>query len=190
MDKKDNLKKKVQSLCDTLKQNNFNVENFECIVESDPRSAFGGGICYDKKAFHFLKTNGYLEQRICWKCGDEPITNEYSFTDGFDNSIKYSICKSCFSGGKKIQNLREGKNSKNCYIATVCYGDINAPEVELLRKYRDTTLAKNIFGIAFIKFYYKFSPTIAVKIKDKTRLNNIVRSAILNPIVNVLKKKK
>ncbi|MFA6088997.1 MAG: CFI-box-CTERM domain-containing protein [Candidatus Woesearchaeota archaeon] len=41
-----------------------------------------------------------------------------------------------------------------CFIATAVYGNINAPEVNTLRQFRDEVLAKNKLGRAFINFYY------------------------------------
>jgi hypothetical protein len=36
----------------------------------------------------------------------------------------------------------------NCYIATAVYGDYNAPEVIVLRKFRDERLSKSFLGRA------------------------------------------
>lgn len=189
MDKKENLKKYVQELCDVLNQNGFRDENgFEWQAGFDPRSTFGGGICFDKKAFHFLKKNGHLDKTICLKCGEQPITNEYSFTDGIDSSINYKICSNCFGVGKKTQNLREGKGSSNCYIATVCYEDSNSVEVEALRQFRDNHLSKSLIGQKFIDLYYSYSPKIAENMKGKKNLNKSIKLLILNPLVKLIRK--
>lgn len=187
MEKKENLRKNVQELCEILNKNNFRDENgFEWQAGSDPRSTFGGGICFDKEAFHFLKKNGHLDRNLCWKCGEEPVSNKYTFTDGFDSTINYKICSSCYGTGNKIQNQREGKGSGNCYIATVCYEDINAPEVQKLRLYRDEVLSTSKGGLEFINFYYTYSPKVAEWMKDKRILNKIIKTLILNPIVKVI----
>lgn len=189
MDNKENLKKHIQELCEILNQNNFKDENgFDWSAGINPKSTFGGGICFDKKAFHFLKKNGYLDKKICWKCGEKPINKEYTFTDGFDSSVNYNICKSCYGTGSKFQKAREGKGSGNCYIATVCYEDINAPEVEILRKYRDEKLGKSIVGKTLIVLYYKFSPSIARKLNNRKRLSMFIKYNVLNPIVKSIKK--
>jgi len=41
-----------------------------------------------------------------------------------------------------------------CFVASVVYGDENAPEVETLRQIRDNSLAENYLGKRFINFYY------------------------------------
>ena len=58
-------------------------------------------------------------------------------------------------------------NSGGCYVATCVYGSYDCPEVWTLRRFRDNTLEKSIFGRAFIKMYYAISPTI-VKIFRNT----------------------
>jgi len=65
--------------------------------------------------------------------------------------------------------------SKGCYIATAVYGSYDAPEVMILRRFRDNTLSKSTAGRLFIQTYYRFSPAAANKLKDMRRLNNIVR---------------
>ncbi|MCQ2738441.1 MAG: hypothetical protein MJ224_07530 [archaeon] len=60
---------------------------------------------------------------------------------------------------KKIKG--ENTNSKDngsCYIATYVYGNYDASEVLILRKFRDEKLLTNSIGTVFVKFYYKVSP--------------------------------
>ena len=54
---------------------------------------------------------------------------------------------------KTINNI-EYISDDNCFVATTVYGDINAPEVNTLRDFRDNVLMKNTFGKAFVNFYY------------------------------------
>ena len=51
-------------------------------------------------------------------------------------------------------------DSQGCYVATCVYGSYDCPQVWTLRRFRDNTLAKSVFGRAFIRFYYAASPTI------------------------------
>lgn len=51
-------------------------------------------------------------------------------------------------------------SDSGCYVATCVYGSYDCPQVWTLRRFRDDTLAKNIFGRAFIRTYYAISPTI------------------------------
>ena len=74
-----------------------------------------------------------------------------------------------------------------CYIATCVYGSYDCPEVWTLRRFRDNTLDKHLFGKIFIKTYYATSPTI-VKYFGKYPLFNKIFKTILDKIVNKLQK--
>jgi len=87
---------------------------------------------------------------------------------------------------RPVQNNSNSKTG-GCYIATVCYGSETAPEVISLKKFRDEILSKSLFGRLFIKIYYALSPYIAEKMKNKNRLNNIIRSKLLDKIVKRIK---
>ncbi len=90
----------------------------------------------------------------------------------------------------KLPNLQEPKKEQNspCFIATLCYGDFNAPEVLLLRRYRDDILLKYSIGRIAIKFYYFISPSIARAISKSNKFKWFVKTYLLNPIVTKLKK--
>ena len=49
---------------------------------------------------------------------------------------------------------------RGCYVATCVYGSYNCPQVWVLRRYRDHSLASHFFGKAFIRIYYAVSPTL------------------------------
>jgi hypothetical protein len=76
-----------------------------------------------------------------------------------------------------------------CFIATATYGSEVAPEVALLRNFRDAqvlrTSAGASFMLAFNAFYYSFSPQVAAFISS----NGVVRAAmkaILYPLIGIL----
>ena len=75
-----------------------------------------------------------------------------------------------------------GNNNSNdnggCYIATAVYGSYYAPEVLVLRRFRDETLSKYYFGRLFIRVYYLLSPPIARKLGNATTINTMVRSIL------------
>ena len=58
-------------------------------------------------------------------------------------------------------------SSVGCYIATMAYGSYDAPEVLVLRRFRDEKLSKTFLGRVFIANYYAFSPLL-VKFVRKT----------------------
>jgi len=66
-----------------------------------------------------------------------------------------------------------------CFIATAVYGnDPYAPEVMLLRCYRDLVLRKSSFGRAIICLYYRLSPPIAATVNNSTCLQKILRPCV------------
>ena len=69
-----------------------------------------------------------------------------------------------------------------CFIATAVYNGSAGPEVSILREFRDRHLMKNPLGRMFVKFYYEFSPGVAMFIKNHGIVKPVARF-ILNPIV-------
>lgn len=51
-------------------------------------------------------------------------------------------------------------DSQGCYVATSVYGSYDCPQVWTLRRFRDNTLSESVSGRAFIRIYYKISPTL------------------------------
>ena len=47
-----------------------------------------------------------------------------------------------------------GYGRKWCFVATAVYGDINAPEVQVLRDFRDHVLMENGLGRKVVNLYY------------------------------------
>lgn len=75
------------------------------------------------------------------------------------------------------------EKSKSCFIATACYGNYNAPEVVVLREYRDNELLKTSFGKILVSLYYLSSPLLSTIINNSGLLKKIVKKYILQPIV-------
>ena len=79
-------------------------------------------------------------------------------------------------------------DGKGCYIATAVYKDYNAPEVKILRNYRDSVLINTYIGRLFIKLYYLLSPPAANWLKNKSKLNNLIKK-ILDKIIGNIKRR-
>lgn len=84
--------------------------------------------------------------------------------------------------GSTISSAADG-----CYIATMAYGDYDHPQVLELRQFRDNFLNKTILGRSFIKLYYKYSPSLVEKLKNKQRINLIIRKG-LDQFIKAIKK--
>ncbi len=75
-----------------------------------------------------------------------------------------------------------------CYVATAIYQSYDCPQVWVLRRYRDNDLAKIKAGRAFIRFYYRVSPT-CVRLFGNTKIFQKTLRPILDHKVARLKAK-
>lgn len=110
---------------------------------------------------------------ICPHCGKKMIPRIITY----QGALQKSVCPFC--GGTY-------KEFSKCFIASVVYGDDNAPEVILLRRLRDRKLMKSCAGRTFVRIYYTISPSVASFLKKKTRTTRVVRK-ILDLIIIFIK---
>ena len=89
---------------------------------------------------------------------------------------------------KKVLDEKDKKSNK-CYIASVCYKHEYAPEVQLLRLYRDEVLSKSGLGISLVTLYYSISPKLVKYVKENVHLSRMVKYLILDRLVRSIKKK-
>jgi hypothetical protein len=59
------------------------------------------------------------------------------------------------------------RSSSGCYVATSVYGDYDAPQVQVLRRWRDQTLSRSSLGRSFVRFYYSVSPSLVRAVGDR-----------------------
>ena len=67
----------------------------------------------------------------------------------------------------------------SCFIATAAYGSPIDPHVEILRRFRDDYLMTNDPGRKFVRFYYTYSPFIAMHISNHESIKAIARACLL-----------
>jgi hypothetical protein len=77
-------------------------------------------------------------------------------------------------------------NLKNegCFVATAAYGFYSAPQVQVLRDFRDRYLLTNAPGRAFVAWYYHYGPNGAHFLNQHPEFKPLVRLALL-PLVAV-----
>ncbi len=77
----------------------------------------------------------------------------------------------------------------SCLIATATYGSELAPEVQLLRNFRDNSIMKTQAGsnfmVAFNAWYYSFSPAIASYLSTHS-VERTIMKGILYPLIAML----
>ncbi|HQA06079.1 MAG TPA: hypothetical protein PLD98_07280 [Clostridiales bacterium] len=71
-----------------------------------------------------------------------------------------AIIKAYEAKVKRFEPAYNHPNLNGCYVATAVYGSYDCPEVRTLRRFRDNTLSKSVWGRAFIHTYYAISPTL------------------------------
>jgi hypothetical protein len=87
--------------------------------------------------------------------------------------------------GKPDPGEGSGDNG-NCFIATAAYGSYLAPEVVVLRDFRDEYLLSNRIGQQLVQFYYDTSPAIANYIQQYELLRAVTRW-LLTPVAYTVK---
>jgi len=69
--------------------------------------------------------------------------------------------------------------NKGCFIATAAFGFYSAPQVQVLREFRDRYLMTNPPGRAFVHWYYQYGPTGAAFLNAHPWLKPAVRAALM-----------
>ena len=88
--------------------------------------------------------------------------------------------KGCLENRQRVNELyiylgQQRKQNRACYIATMAYGNYDHPKVVVLRNFRDNVLSKSKFGLWIISKYYQFSPKLVEHLKEKNKINFVIR---------------
>lgn len=100
--------------------------------------------------------------------------DESSIVTGFIDPAGLTVADHTATPGEVIGLL----DDKHCFIATAAFGSGMAPQVELLRKFRNQFLLSNLWGRSFVRFYYKYSPPLAQFISEHEVLQSAVRFSL------------
>ena len=80
------------------------------------------------------------------------------------------------------------KATGGCYVATAVYGSYDAPEVIVLRQFRDEHLQRTALGRRFIATYYAMSPALARRLPKHPKLSSHI-GRMLDSVIERLKSK-
>lgn len=126
-------------------------------------------------------------QNLTLTDGYQLNTNTHSANWYLDQPEKWSIIQAPLQQLvllPKIETKNVTDEPDYCYIATAVYGDPFAPEVMLLRQFRDKFLMKFSLGRQFVSVYYAYSPDFVAWMEDKPRLQSLIRWS-LNLFISV-----
>jgi outer membrane protein assembly factor BamE (lipoprotein component of BamABCDE complex) len=121
-----------------------------------------------------------------WEYGDRTGTTSKGRRFAIELTFKNEIITD-FQAKDYKPSTKNQKSSGFCFVATACYGDYNAPEVLVLRNYRDNVLLKTNLGRTAVKVYYRISPPIARFLEKSVLLKKLIRKNLLAPIVSKIK---
>jgi hypothetical protein len=89
------------------------------------------------------------------------------------------------SGGTPATGAPKPEGKKGCFIATACYGS-DAPEVLLLRRFRDESLLTTATGRWLVERYYDISPSIARQLSRRPAAARQLRGVLLDPLTALI----
>jgi hypothetical protein len=108
--------------------------------------------------------------------------NVYYFSADADEGTKtFLTCDKHSAIPAEVVGLLDGKE---CFIATAAYGTSQAPQLDILREFRDRFLKTNAIGRWLVTKYYTYSPKWAHKIKKRETVRAVVRGT-LSPIISM-----
>ena len=193
-------KQYVKSICDSLNEAGFRtpIYNLSFIPEniSSITELLEGSVVFSSDKYEYLSQRGLVNTGRCPFTGESINSSSPSYTF-FERKIYVSK-----KGHEIMQKESEVEYEKatgkpklsmpvsggGCYIATVCYGNPHALEVESLRIFRDRFLMRRPFGRGFVKLYYATSSCIANILGKINWLNKFIKVVILERIIKIIKK--
>lgn len=114
--------------------------------------------------------------------------------DGASNEIVVTVPTGIPRGGQELIVINASgqagaiilpvvsENNDDCFLATAAYGDRDAPEVRLLRRWRDESLAGNALGRGLVRAYYACSPGLAEATAGRPWARALARAGLM-PVV-------
>lgn len=195
----------LQSIKDAYEEACKQIDKLVDESQYDTIPAFGGGkplrIPKFNVSINWSKVNEMKRDALNWDKVVELIREEIptknidkiknventTKVNKYKGLVDFLMDKLSYSNKNKVQYICYWKtgsttttssDNSGCYIATMAYGDYDHPQVIILRQFRDEALNKFAFGNWFIKTYYRYSPLLVDKLKNKRGINAIIRKTL------------
>ena len=132
---------------------------------------------YDKELPEYVSTQRKeIQAKFAKGLSEKAVTETKALEQKIDKYIAESNAE-----------LTTPPKKEGCYIATAVYGTYDAPEVLVLRHFRDSVLSSHCLGRLFVKCYYAVSPVL-VKYLGNNRSFISISRILLDKLVWRLKK--
>ncbi|MDQ0767295.1 hypothetical protein QF031_000044 [Pseudarthrobacter defluvii] len=99
----------------------------------------------------------------------------------FSQVVHFAVIPPSFQ--ELVNRYGEDRVGDGCFIASACYGTPLAPQIEVLRRFRDQVLLASIPGRRFVCWYYHYSPPVAVYLERHGRARWVTRRCLVAPAV-------
>ncbi len=108
--------------------------------------------------------------------------NVFYFSGGASATPAHKQILTCDKHSKVPAEVVGLLDGNECFIATAAFGSSMAPQLNILREFRDRFLKTNTIGRWLVTKYYTYSPKWAQRIKKRESARAIVR-ATLSPVI-------
>jgi hypothetical protein len=155
--------------------------------DPNPEPAVRGyNIYYGTSSGNYTQSIDVGSSTSCVISGLQPGATYYMAVTAYDDSRNESGFSNEIVYATSPESSPASSSGNRCFIATAAFGSPMAPEVALLRAFRDTWLLTNAPGRIFVDFYYRVSPPIADFISRDENRKQITRMA-LAPLIFCVK---
>lgn len=111
-----------------------------------------------------------------WVKGERGLTRE--LTTFHQNELEKGLIRILDGSYCSIDSIKKIEED-GCFVATTVYGDINAPQVTTLRKFRDEILKQSMVGRTLIDMYYSgLGRKVADFLRKQPLATNLVRNGL------------
>ena len=120
-----------------------------------------------------------------WGVGTYTVT--VTVFDSCNSETRATIVYTVGEGGGVVAPPDDTDDTDDgCFIATAAYGTETAPEIDVLRDFRDGVLMQSAAGRAFVDVYYELSPPLTEFISEHELVRLLVREVVIGPVVAVI----